>query len=62
MKFFIIFLIHILESINFTMSIILKILCISMFLIIAFRKRFKNVMPIFSLNFVVRNTNLEHDF
>jgi hypothetical protein len=34
-----------------------------MFLIIAFRKNFKNVCSIgsFSLNFLVKNVNLKHD-
>ncbi len=42
--------------------IILIILCILMFLIIAFRKCFRNVMHgHFSLNFLVRNTNLKHE-
>jgi hypothetical protein len=32
-----------------------------MFLIIAFKKHLKNITFVFSLNFLVKNTNLEHD-
>jgi len=41
--------IHLLGSIDFEISIISRILCILMFLIIAFRKSLKNITPIFFL-------------
>ncbi len=47
-------------SIDFEFSIILRILCSLMFLIIALKKSFKNVttVPFFEL---IKNTNLKHD-
>jgi hypothetical protein len=53
--------IHLLGSIDFEILIISILLCILMFLIIAFKKSFKNVTFFFSLNFLFMNKNLEHD-
>jgi hypothetical protein len=43
------FWIHLLSYIDFEISIISRILCISMFLIIAFKKCFRNIMIVFFL-------------
>jgi hypothetical protein len=54
--------IHLLGSIDFEISIVSRILCILLFLIIRFLKKFKNVtLVFFTLKFLVRNINLEHD-
>jgi hypothetical protein len=53
---------HLLNSIDFEIPIISRILCILTFLIIAFKKSFKNATHgHLSLNFLVRTTNLKHE-
>jgi hypothetical protein len=50
-----------LGSINFETSIISRILCILMFIIIAFIKSFKKLTLIPFLELLIKNTNLKHD-
>jgi len=55
------FWINLLGSIDFEISITLRILCILMFLTIAFTKSLRNVTLVFFLDLFGKNTNLEHD-
>ncbi len=52
-------LIHLLGSIDFEISITSRILCILMFIIIAFTKSFKNIMPIFFLELFGQKQKIE---